>query len=90
MASYTVDISDSGFMELGAITVGDVVRWKNEDSVTHSVTSDDSSDFAFDTGKIRPGLVSKSVTFTQEGSFAYHCKIHPEMKASISVQGNDG
>jgi hypothetical protein len=57
------------------------VTWTNMDSATHTVTSDTG---AFDSKNLANGA-SFSFTFTQAGSYAYHCAIHTRMVASIVV-----
>lgn len=64
-----------------SVTKGAKVTWKNNDATTHTVTSDDG---AFDSGNIAPGG-SFSFTFTNAGTFSYHCKIHPGMTAKVVV-----
>jgi plastocyanin len=64
------------------IKVGEAVTWTNQDSVEHSATADDGS---FDTGSLATGQ-SGSFTFTTPGTYAYHCGIHPTMKAEIIVK----
>jgi plastocyanin len=68
----------------GTITVkaGTTLKWTNKDSVTHTVTADDNS---FDSGDIAVNGTF-SHTFSTAGTFAYHCKIHPSMKASVVIQ----
>ena len=75
-------------MAFGSLTVakGTVVTWKNNDTMPHSATADNSSAFAFDTGMIGPGGTSAGITFSQAGTFAYHCTVHPSMHGSITVQ----
>jgi plastocyanin len=68
------------------VSVNTTVTWMNADSVTHTATSDTGSTFAFDTGNIAAGATSKGVTFTQMGTFAYHCNFHPSMHGTIVVQ----
>jgi plastocyanin len=65
-----------------AIPVGTTVTWKNSTPVAHTVTSDEGT--SFDSGII-PAGGSYKFTFTRAGSFAYHCNIHPYMKATIIV-----
>jgi plastocyanin len=65
------------------VTVGTTVTWKNTTLVAHTVTSDDGA--SFDSG-IVPAGGTFTFTFTKAGSFAYHCDIHPYMKATIVVK----
>ncbi len=64
------------------VAKGATVTWKNNDNVAHTATADDGS---WDTGSIAPGA-SKSLTFANAGTFAYHCAVHPMMKATLVVQ----
>lgn len=65
------------------VKVGTTVTWTNSDQDPHTVTSD---------GKSGP-LNSKPLnqgetfqyTFTQAGTFAYLCTIHPFMTATVTV-----
>ena len=78
-------VSIEGFaFNPSSITVpaGTTVTWTNNDSVTHTVTSDSG---AFDSGNLAPGKTF-TFTFSQPGSFAYHCKIHTSMHATVVVQ----
>ena len=65
------------------VKAGDTVEWKNEDIFSHTVTADDGS---FDSGLIDPGH-SWQKTFKTPQSLAYHCRPHPNMKATLVVQG---
>lgn len=67
----------------GALHVqkGSRVAFTNSSGVTHTATRAGS----FDTGRIKPGT-SVVVHFTQKGTFAYHCSIHPFMKGKIVVE----
>ena len=64
------------------ITVGTIVIWKNNTTTPHTVSSDNG---AFDSGTISPGATF-SFKFTQAGTFAYHCSIHPFMTATVIVK----
>jgi amicyanin len=69
------------------IKTGTTVTWKNTTSVPHTVTSDDGK--SFDSGTANPIAAQTgtfSFTFTTAGTYAYHCEIHPFMKATIIVQ----
>lgn len=67
------------------VTVGTTVTWTNQDTAPHTSTSDPSSTFKWDTGTLAQGK-SGSVTFTQAGTFTYHCSVHPNMHGTIVVQ----
>ena len=62
----------------------DTVVWTNNDSVLHSVTSNDSF---FDSGKISTNGDSWSFQFYGDayGSFMYYCAYHTDMYAEIVV-----
>lgn len=68
------------------IKAGTTVVWKNTTSVGHTVTSDDGK--SFDSGSSNPIAqgATYSFTFNNPGTYAYHCAIHPFMKATIVVQ----
>jgi plastocyanin len=64
-----------------SVKVGTKVTWTNDDSTAHTVT--------FDTGGNKSDHLSNGatyfVTFSTAGSFAYHCSIHPDMTATVTV-----
>jgi predicted lipoprotein with Yx(FWY)xxD motif len=64
------------------VSAGTTVTWTNADSTAHTVTADDGS---FDSGNLDPGKTF-SFTFKTPGTYAYHCAIHPNMKATIVVK----
>ncbi len=63
------------------VKVGQTVTWTNQDNTPHTVTADDKS---FASKPLSTGE-SFSQTFTTAGTFAYHCSIHPNMKATVIV-----
>ena len=63
------------------VNVGSTVTWTNQDSTAHTVTADDGS---FQSSQIGGGGTFTQ-TFAKAGTFAYHCSIHPSMKATITV-----
>jgi len=63
------------------VAVNTTVTWTNKDAITHTVTSDSG---AFDSGNVVSGSTF-SYTFATAGTFAYHCKIHPSMVATVVV-----
>ena len=69
------------------IKAGTIITWKNITAAPHTVTSDDGK--SFDSGTSNPIAAQGgtfSFTFKTAGTFAYHCAIHPFMKATIIVQ----
>lgn len=64
------------------VKAGTQVTWVNDDSVAHTVTSDNGT---FDSGFIMPGK-SWSYTFKQPGKFSYYCTLHNKQSMSGSVE----
>jgi plastocyanin len=64
------------------IKAGESVTWTNQDSTTHTVDADN--------GEFKSGDLAPNATFTfkfdKAGTYAYHCSIHPSMKATVIVQ----
>jgi hypothetical protein len=77
-----VDIQNFSFvpgrMELDP---GDGIQWTNRDTVPHSSTSDDG---IWDSGVMSNGE-SYTFIFENEGTFAYHCSVHPSMVDTVFV-----
>lgn len=67
------------------------IIWKNEDTVAHTVTSDNGYSNQY-TGKFDSGIIesgqSYQYTFIDVGSYAYHCEIHPYMTGKVEVVQN--
>lgn len=63
------------------VSIGTTVTWINNESVTHTVTSDST---LFDSGNMSKGNTF-TYTFNKAGTFAYHCKFHPNMKGTVTV-----
>lgn len=66
------------------ISVGTTVTWKNDQDVTHTITSDQGSNESFSSGDLAPGS-TYSHTFNTAGTFDYHCSIHPYMHGQVIV-----
>jgi plastocyanin len=68
----------------GTLTVstGTTVTWQNNNGTTHTSTSDNG---VWDTGNITGGT-SKTLTFSNAGTFKYHCSLHAGMTGTILVQ----
>ena len=63
-----------------AALAGQMVAFKNNDSVMHRVVLNDGS---VDTGDIAPGATSRAVLMPASGT-NYHCSIHPGMIGAVS------
>jgi len=81
-AEVDIAIRDFSF-EPDSITIkaGTKVIWTNEDSVLHTVTSEDG---IFDSGTLSKGETF-SYIFEEAGIYKYTCSIHPSMKGEIIV-----
>lgn len=65
------------------VAAGTTVLWTNQDDVAHTVTADDGS---FDSGQMGQGKpATLSRTFTEPGTYTYHCIYHLNMTATIVV-----
>ena len=87
--SITTDSSGNFTFSPATITIkaGTTVVWTNMTGAPHTVTSDDGK--TFDSGIANPISASGGTfkfTFNTAGTFAYHCQIHPFMKANVIVQ----
>jgi plastocyanin len=85
--SGTVAISGSAFSTANSvIPVSSVVKWINNDSVTHTVTSGTPAelDTKFDS-TITPSA-SLCFKFNTAGTYKYFCKIHTFMTGIVTVQ----
>jgi plastocyanin len=63
------------------VATGTTVTWVNNDSITHTTTSNGGTW----NGNLAPGA-SFSFTFAAPGTYPYHCTIHPNMIGTITVQ----
>jgi plastocyanin len=66
------------------IAAGDTVTFTNNDPYSHTVTSADGSSIEFDSGEIGQGVTFEQ-TFETAGTYEIFCKIHPTMRATITV-----
>jgi plastocyanin len=64
------------------IAPGTTVTWRNTDSVTHTSTSNGD---LWDSRSIAPGR-EFSFRYDTEGTFSYHCAIHPGMVGTVVVR----
>lgn len=66
------------------IKVGDVIEFKNSDTVAHNIFSLSDAK-SFDLGSYQKGE-SKKVTFDKPGRVEVECSIHPNMQMVIEVE----
>ena len=64
-----------------SLSSGSTISWTNDDSITHTVTSDEG---LFDSNSISPGYTWDN-TFDSPGQFDYHCLIHPFMTGKVII-----
>ncbi len=63
-----------------SISQGNMMVWRNTDSVVHHIVMNDGS---LDSGDIAPGAFSPALRLGTDGA-NYHCTIHPTMVGSIN------
>jgi plastocyanin len=81
--SAVITMQNTSFKVAGPVKAGATVNIKNNDSFTHTVTSDDGSSFnvSVDGGK------SATITApSKAGTYKFHCNIHSNMHATLTVQ----
>lgn len=79
----SVKIKDFSFQPTTlTVPAGTKVNWHNQDSVGHTVISDDQG--LFESMVLAPGD-KYSFQFNNPGSYKYHCSIHPSMRGEIVV-----
>jgi plastocyanin len=87
-ASAVISINNMAFAPATiTVSAGTIITWTNNDSVAHTVTSDNG---LFDSGAISaPGLYSNggtfSYTFATTGTYPYHCTYHSGMTGKVIV-----
>jgi len=85
-ASNSVSIVDFAFSpDSLAVDSGATVTWKNNGAVQHTVTSDTGTVKVLDSPFLSSGATYQH-TFNTKGKFNYHCSIHTQMTASVTVK----
>jgi plastocyanin len=64
------------------VRAGTTVTWRNDDDIPHTIAAADRK-FKSKTLDTDDGF---SFTFTEAGSYAYFCSLHPHMTGTIVVQ----
>jgi plastocyanin len=81
-AVHTVRIDAFAFEPpMVTVELGDIVTWRNDDPVPHTVTAKGD----FDSGAIAAGGEWRYITVTR-GRFDYVCSFHPTMKGTLIVR----
>ena len=84
-ATTSVGIIDNAYVPPTIeVQAGDTVQWNVSETAleNHTVTADDG---LFDSGQLSAGQTFSRV-FNIEGTFAYHCEVHPdEMRGTVVV-----
>jgi plastocyanin len=83
-SSFEIDIANFQFGPADAVVpVGTEVVWLNNDTDVHSIISTD--DLFTSSEVFEPGE-SYAVTFTEPGTYAYTCGVHPFMEGTVTVE----
>ena len=77
-----ITIKDFSFTVAGSVTAGSTVTVKNDGPSTHTVTADKGE---FNTGNVDGGSTMTFTAPSKPGDYAFHCSIHPTMKATLKV-----
>ena len=83
-AAETINVTIKGFKFTPAeVTahVGDTIVWTNGDAMAHTATAK-AGDFDLPV----PAGKTASLVVEKVGAFDYFCKIHPSMKAMLTVE----
>jgi plastocyanin len=83
--STTINVYNMAFPASTSVKKGTIVKWYNQDSYAHTVTSNDGSTFS--SGNLAAGA-TYSYTANTTGTFNYHCNYHSGMTGSLVVTDN--
>lgn len=76
-------VSDNTWSQPIDATVDDVITWANSDGVPHRVALDDGS--CAMSANISGGG-TKSLVFSEAGTYPFHCSVHASMKGVITIK----
>lgn len=80
----TISMKNSAFSPPSLqVNINATITWINDDNIVHTVTAGNGS---FDSGDIAPGSKFTS-TFTNTGTYNYHCIHHSGMSGVVMVAG---
>ena len=81
--SPVITMQNTAFSVAGPVKAGATVNIKNNDSFTHTVTSDDGTSFNV---SVDGGKTATITAPSKPGSYKFHCNIHSNMHDTLIVQ----
>jgi len=81
--SADISMKNLQFTVAGPVASGATVTIKNNDTVTHTVTSDDGTSFNL---TVNAGSSASFKAPTKAGIYKFHCNIHSQMHGVLTVQ----
>jgi len=81
--SPVITMQNTAFNVAGPVKAGATVNIKNNDSFTHTVTSDDGTSFNV---SVDGGKTATITAPSKPGAYKFHCNIHSNMHATLTVQ----
>ena len=78
-----ITMQNTAFNVAGPVKAGATVNIKNNDSFTHTVTSDDGTSFNV---SVDGGKTATITAPSKAGTYKFHCNIHSNMHATLTVQ----
>jgi len=79
----TVVASGFAFQVPESVAAGATVTFDNQDSAPHTMTADEGD--AFDSGRVDGGAQGEVTAPAEAGTYAFHCDVHPNMTATLTV-----
>ncbi len=92
---FAIQILNDSFQEgnpdyapdVAVVSQGDAIRWTNEDSEIHTVTSKTGFGEIFDSGSMNPESVfTLNTSNLGVGEYEYLCVVHPWMVATLVIE----
>jgi plastocyanin len=83
VGAATVVAQDFEFTVPDSVAPGSTITFDNQDQAPHTMTADD--DAAFDSGNVSGGSQGEVTAPAEPGSYAFHCEIHQNMQATLTV-----
>lgn len=79
----TVVAQDFAFTVPDSVAPGATVTFDNQDGAPHTMTADEGD--AFDSGRVSGGSQGEVTAPADPGAYAFHCEVHPNMTATLTV-----